>query len=89
MHWILNNRKASDTAEPRREGYRKIRIGLEAFLDGFTGAGLFGPLRQPGAATELFDSRSVEEYLESGEFEETLRQFGHEVPERLKRPGHE
>lgn len=29
---------------------------LDAFLDGVTGAGLFGWLRQPGAPTELIDS---------------------------------
>ena len=27
---------------------------FEAFLDGFTGGGLFTPLRQPGAATQVF-----------------------------------
>src|SRR5260370_8137403 len=88
MGWAFRRRKSSDAAGRRRTDYRKTRIGLEAFLDGFTGAGLFGRLRQPGAPTEIFDSRSVEEYLASGEFEETLRKFGHEGPERLKRPAH-
>lgn len=27
---------------------------FEAFLDGFTGGGLFTPLRQPGAASQVF-----------------------------------
>ena len=27
---------------------------FEAFLDGLTGGGLFTPLRQPGAATQVF-----------------------------------
>jgi hypothetical protein len=56
------------------------RIVVEAFLDGVTGAGLFWPLRRPGAPTELIDSRSVEEYLASGEFEETLKRHGYDVP---------
>jgi len=67
---------------------RRTRIGLESFLDGFTGAGLFGKLRRPGAPTEFIDSRSVEEYRDSGEFEETLRRHGYDVPghdDKLKR----
>ena len=51
---------------------------LDAFLDGATGAGLFGKLRWPGASTELIDSRSVEEFLASGEFEETLSKLGYQ-----------
>jgi hypothetical protein len=43
-----------------------------AFLDGTRGAGLFGPLRVPGGPTELIDSRTVEEFLASGEFEQNL-----------------
>jgi hypothetical protein len=46
--------------------------GFIAFMQGMTGAGLFTRLRRPGAPTEFIDSRTVEEYLESGEFEETL-----------------
>jgi hypothetical protein len=54
-----------------------------AFMDGVTCAGLFGKLRRPGAPTELIDSRTVEQYLASGEFEETLSRLGVEVPERI------
>jgi len=32
------------------------RFRLDAFLDGVTGAGLFGWLRRPGAPTEFIDS---------------------------------
>lgn len=32
---------------------------LQAFLDGLTGAGLFGKLRWPGAPTELIGSRTA------------------------------
>jgi hypothetical protein len=46
--------------------------GFIAFMQGFTGAGLFGKLRRPGAPTEFIDSRTVEEYLESGEFDHTV-----------------
>jgi hypothetical protein len=46
--------------------------GFIAFMQGFTGAGLFGKLRRPGAPTEFIDSRTVEEYLESGEFDRTV-----------------
>jgi hypothetical protein len=54
--------------------------GFIAFMQGVTGAGLFGRLRRPGAPTEFIDSRSVEEYRDSGEFEETLRRHGYDVP---------
>jgi hypothetical protein len=46
-----------------------------AFMQGMTGAGLFGKLRRPGAPTEFIDSRTVDEYLESGEFESTLARY--------------
>jgi hypothetical protein len=51
------------------------KIIVDAFLDGFTGAGLFGKLRRPGAPTEYVDSRSVEEFKASGEFEVTVRRY--------------
>ena len=35
---------------------------FEAFLDGVTGAGLFGKLDWPGAPSELIDSRTREEF---------------------------
>jgi hypothetical protein len=35
---------------------------LEAFLDGVTGAGLFGKLNWPGAPNKLVDSRTPEEF---------------------------
>jgi hypothetical protein len=50
---------------------------FEAFLDGATGAGLFGKLRWPGAPTELIDSRSVEEFVASGDFEKSMESFGY------------
>lgn len=40
-------------------------IFVEAFLDGFTGAGLFGRLTRPGAATEYVDARSLEQFKSS------------------------
>jgi hypothetical protein len=33
---------------------------FEAFLDGFTGGGLFTKLRPPGAATQVFGDESEE-----------------------------
>jgi hypothetical protein len=45
-------------------------IAVDAFLDGFTGAGLFGRFRRPGAPTEFVDSRTLAEIRESGEFAE-------------------
>jgi hypothetical protein len=34
---------------------------FEAFLDGFTGAGLFTELRRPGAATQVFADEDEEQ----------------------------
>ena len=48
-------------------------IFLESFLDGATLTGLFGKLRRPGAPTELIDSRTVEEFIASGDFERILK----------------
>jgi hypothetical protein len=48
-------------------GSRVTAILSESFLDGLTGAGLFGRLRRPGAPTEFVDSRSLEEIYTSGE----------------------
>jgi hypothetical protein len=50
-------------------------IVVDAFLDGFTGVGLFGKLRRPSAPTEYVDSRSLEEFKASGEFEATVRRY--------------
>jgi hypothetical protein len=50
---------------------------FEAFLDGVTGAGLFGKLSWPGAPTEIIDSRSVEEFLASGDFDRSMASFGY------------
>jgi hypothetical protein len=50
-----------------------VRNNFIAFMGGVTGAGLFGKLRRPGAPTEFIDSRTVEDYLAGGEFEETLQ----------------
>ena len=52
---------------------------LDALLDGATAAGLFGKLRWPGAPTELIDSRSVEEFLDSGEFDRSMEQMGYQT----------
>jgi hypothetical protein len=53
--------------------------GFISFMMGSTGAGLFRRVRRPGAPTEFIDSRTVEEYLASGEFEETLSRYGQGV----------
>ena len=50
-------------------------IMLNAFLDTITCSALFGKKGWPGAPTELIDSRTVEEYLASGEFEETVADY--------------
>jgi len=60
--------------------------GFVAFMQGVTGAGLFGKLRRPGAPTEFIDSRTVEEYIESGAFETTLSRYRLHVPERPAQP---
>jgi hypothetical protein len=51
---------------------RTTEIAIDSFLDGFTGAGLFGRLRRPGAPTEFVDSRTLEEIRECGEFAENI-----------------
>jgi len=48
---------------------------VRAFLQGFTGAGLFRRLNYPGAPTEFVDSRSIDEIIASGEFDETCRNY--------------
>jgi hypothetical protein len=54
----------------------KLRdIVIDAFWDGFTGAGLFGRLRRLGAPTEYVDSRGVAELKASGEFDAILRRY--------------
>jgi hypothetical protein len=60
-----------------------MSIFLDAFLDGATGAGLFGRLRWPGAPTELIDSRSVEEFVASGDFEKSMESFGYHREENV------
>lgn len=52
-----------------------VRVGFAAFLDNLGGAALFGKLRWPGAPTEMIDSRTPEEYLASGEFDETVEKY--------------
>ena len=42
-------------------------VWLEAFLDGVTGAGLFGRLSWPGSPTEFIDSRTLAEFTNSRE----------------------
>ena len=46
---------------------------IRAFLQGFTGAGLFQRLDYPGAPTYFVDLRSVEQVRASGEFDETCQ----------------
>ena len=48
---------------------------MRAFLQGFTGARLFRRLNYPGAPTEFVDSRSIDEIIASGEFDETCRNY--------------
>lgn len=48
---------------------------FDAFLDGFTGAGLFARLRWPGAPTEVIDTRDVDDLYQSGEFYANVRFF--------------
>lgn len=55
---------------------RQRRDLLRAFLQGFTGAGLFRKLDYPGAPTEFVDSRPVEQIMASGEFDATCRRYG-------------
>ena len=55
---------------------RRLReIITASLLDGVTGAGLFGHLRRPGAPDTLIDTRSLQEWAESGEFSETVIQY--------------
>jgi hypothetical protein len=50
---------------------RTTEIAIDSFLDGFTGAGLFGHLRRPGAPNEFVDSRSVQE-IPDGKLDEAV-----------------
>ena len=56
-------------------------VWLEAFLDGITGAGLFGKLRWPGAPTEMIDSRTVPEFIAS------LPEFDPQLPPEFRSRG--
>jgi hypothetical protein len=59
-----------DSRRERDLPMAKLRdIVIDAFLDGFTGAGLFGRLRRPGAPTEYVDSRGIAELKASGDFD--------------------
>ena len=58
--------------------------GFISFMLGASGAGLFSKVRRPGAPTEFIDSRSVQEYIDSGEFEGTLRIYSSYVPKNAK-----
>ncbi len=64
-----------------------VRIAFAAFLDNLSGAALFGKLRWPGAPSEMIDSRTVEEYLASGEFEEYLECINASSIERRRPAG--
>ncbi len=52
---------------------------LTAFFHGLTGAGLFGQARLPGAPIEFIDSRSLEEFYATGEFEENIQRYGKQL----------
>jgi hypothetical protein len=55
---------------------RRLREIITALLlDGFTGAGLFGHLRRPGAPDMLIDTRSLQEWAQSGEFSDTVNAY--------------
>lgn len=54
-------------------------IALESFLDGITFAGLFGKLRWSGAPTEFVDSRSIDEFLASGQFGQDLETYKYAI----------
>jgi hypothetical protein len=54
---------------------RQMRESFSAgFLDGL-GAGVFTRLRRPGAPDELIDSRSIAEFIRSGEFDQIKHAF--------------
>lgn len=55
-----------------------------AFFQGFTGAGLFGKASLPGAPTEFIDSRSLEEFHSTGEFEENVARYRERIPRQSK-----
>lgn len=48
---------------------------VRAFLQGFTGAGLFRKLSYPGAPTEFVDSRSMEEIRATGEINFNIERY--------------
>ena len=54
---------------------RLREIITDSLLDGFTGAGLFGRLRLPGAPDVLIDTRSVADWVASGEFADNCTRF--------------
>jgi hypothetical protein len=53
----------------------RLTVMFDAFLDNLSGVALFGKLRWPGAPTEMIDSRTVQEYKESGEFDDTVYRY--------------
>jgi hypothetical protein len=63
---------------------RARTIAFESFLDGITFAGLFGKLRWSGAPTEFVDSRSIGEFVASGEFAQDLETYKYAI-ENMKR----
>ena len=74
---------------------RSFSTLFDVFLDGFTGAGLTGKLRRPGAPTEFVDSSSVEDFKNDGEYASTVSRFraavdqygGTRVPQVSVMPG--
>lgn len=75
-----------DTNEGRllSEDTQMKKIISASFLDGLTGAGLFGKLRRPFAPTELIDTRTLDEFEASGELKANKERF-HCAVEAMRR----
>jgi hypothetical protein len=61
-----------------------VRNFIRAMLHGMTGAGLFHRLRIPGQ-DEFIDSRPVEEFIASGDFQATLERAQKKQTDRAER----
>jgi hypothetical protein len=62
---------------------RVFGIVVDSFLDGITGAGLFGKLRRPGAPTILADAQSPDQALD-----DLIKEAGFNGGLSRKGPGH-
>ena len=63
---------------------RRFEIAFESFMDGLTGAGIFGRLRHPGAPSSLIDPRGLDEYMADGAFDAMLQRFELAAPTQEK-----